>query len=123
MALVSQTCKSYAQKHKDSDPITDFWLLYNGNLFQLSAKLAPYLQKTAEVNVYNYLASLRLAPSNNEITMFLNKPQVQSALHVKKMEYEMLNNNVYMYLYDDLYKTVKPCLEELLEHYAVMCFK
>ncbi|XP_026742974.1 probable serine carboxypeptidase CPVL [Trichoplusia ni] len=89
---------------------------------KLSEKMAPYLQKTAEVNVYNYLASLKLAPPNNEITIFLNKPQVQSALHVKKMEYKMLNNNVYMYLYDDLYKTVKPWLEELLEHYAVMCY-
>lgn len=53
----------------------------------------------------------------------MNKQEIQSLLHVKNIDYIDCNFDVYHNLRYDIYDTVKPWLEELLEHYGVMCYK
>lgn len=74
------------------------------------------------IDVYNYLND-GTDLTNVSCIRFLNRPEVQSALHVKKMRYNLVNDNVSKALKGDMYVTIKPWLEELLEYYGVMCYR
>nr|XP_049704556.1 probable serine carboxypeptidase CPVL isoform X1 [Helicoverpa armigera] len=74
----------------------------------------------SHVYEYNYLPE---ASNSKELFVsFLNKAEVQSALHVKKMEYVNISSIVNQNLKNDMYDSVIHWLEELLENYGVMCY-
>lgn len=54
---------------------------------------------------------------------FLNRPDVQRAIHVKTMQYSYFNPVVERELKKETYHTSKLWLEVLLEHYGVLCYK
>ncbi|KAF9822444.1 hypothetical protein SFRURICE_003444 [Spodoptera frugiperda] len=53
---------------------------------------------------------------------FLNRPDVQRAIHVKTMQYSYFNPVVERELKKETYHTSKLWLEVLLEHYGVLCY-
>ncbi|XP_050551597.1 probable serine carboxypeptidase CPVL [Spodoptera frugiperda] len=53
---------------------------------------------------------------------FLNRPDVQRAIHVKTMQYSYFNPVVERELKKETYQTSKLWLEVLLEHYGVLCY-
>ncbi|XP_075982901.1 putative serine carboxypeptidase CPVL [Anticarsia gemmatalis] len=70
-------------------------------------------------NYYNYVSD---STPREEFVNFLNRREIQYALHTKAGPYNASNDEVYFYLVNDFYDTVKPWLEELVEHYGVMCY-
>lgn len=60
---------------------------------------------------------------SSEHVKFLNKPDIQDALHAKRLEYVTCSRAPYKYLRNDMYKSTKPWLEELLDNYGVMCYR
>ncbi|CAD0203977.1 unnamed protein product [Chrysodeixis includens] len=107
--------------HQMEEEARKQWEEGNFELYsEITGQLFPYFEKTARVPPYNYLSDGE--NSSESLVSFLNKPEIQRALHVKKKKYVTINNEVYKNLYDDMYDTVKPWLEELLEHYGVMCY-
>ncbi|CAH1637819.1 unnamed protein product [Spodoptera littoralis] len=98
-----------------------YWAAGN---FDLYAKYAEEGQEKftsyVPINLYNFISETIGIP--DKYAEFLNREDVQKALHVKKMKFEPQSYNVYNNLMKDMYHTVKPWLEELLEHYGVMCY-
>lgn len=91
--------------------------------FQNAAQAYQTLKDYAIVNNYNYLKDSHENMNDEDFVRYLNMPKVQDSLHVKRIKYAIISNTVYQYLANDMYYTVKPWLEELLEHYGVMCYR
>ncbi|XP_063373245.1 vitellogenic carboxypeptidase-like [Cydia amplana] len=52
----------------------------------------------------------------------LNKPDVRQSLHVGNATFNVNNQLVYERMLPDFMNTTKPFVEELLEHYGVLCY-
>ncbi|KAJ8723839.1 hypothetical protein PYW07_007819 [Mythimna separata] len=107
--------------HAMEEQARQYWDEGNFDDYDLAARYAYETFGTyAPTSPYNFLHDI--SQTDIQFEEFLNRPDVQDALHVKKMEFQEFNNNVSLHLDHDLYDTVKPWLEELLEHYGVMCY-
>ncbi|CAB3249290.1 unnamed protein product [Arctia plantaginis] len=115
--------KQAAKVHQFEEDSRNCWNKRNMSCFTYNADRAyTTLIYNAPVSQYNYLKDASNKINVTPFSDFLNKAQIQDLLHVKKMKYYPLNYVVYGNLYSDFYLTVKPWLEELLEHYGVMCY-
>ncbi|KAJ8723844.1 hypothetical protein PYW07_007824 [Mythimna separata] len=103
------------------------WNWKNGNISaytENALKAMTMFYTIVPVNVYNYMNGEPAdfpSPVESPLETFLNKAEVQKALHVKKKFYEF-NQIVFDWLRSDEFRTVKQWLEELVEHYGVMCY-
>merc|ERR1711981_389628 len=77
--------------------------------------------KTGLAFYYNYLLSTQ-PPEFEHYPKFLQKPDVRKSIHVGNLTYDDTSIPVYEHLSDDIPKSIKPWLEELLEHYKVMVY-
>ncbi|XP_023947017.2 venom serine carboxypeptidase-like [Bicyclus anynana] len=79
-----------------------------------------FIKTHSGVSVYNYLKD----PDNSapEFEVFLSRPDVRDWLHVGNASFDYNNQLVYEKMLPDIMNTTKPWLEELLEHYGVMCY-
>ncbi|XP_045537899.1 probable serine carboxypeptidase CPVL, partial [Papilio machaon] len=59
---------------------------------------------------------------DQEIIKFLNQDKVKKVLHVGDICFDFINYGSQSKLYEEIYLSVKPWLEELLEHYGVLCY-
>ncbi|XP_075982959.1 vitellogenic carboxypeptidase-like [Anticarsia gemmatalis] len=111
------------QIHEIEEKARKLWDENNVSGFkELARKVLPLLQKFAPgVNFYNYIQD-GIDDIGGDYLPFLRRPEIQDALHAKRTEYHSCDEIVHAYLWDDMYKTVKPWLEELLEHYGVMSY-
>uniref|UniRef100_A0A2A4JP90 Carboxypeptidase n=1 Tax=Heliothis virescens TaxID=7102 RepID=A0A2A4JP90_HELVI len=89
---------------------------------RLAPQVFTVFSNYAPVGAYNYLPKGLKSNKNHLYISFLNKPEVQSALHVKKMQFRSYSQKVYDNLANDIYDSVVHWLEELLEDYGVMCY-
>ncbi|KAJ8714107.1 hypothetical protein PYW08_007727 [Mythimna loreyi] len=107
--------------HEIEEQARRYWDEGNFNAYRQTAPNAfKKFKSYAPVNSNNFL--LDHTENDKALEIFLNRADVQNALHVKKMEFKHNSNLVYFLLELDHYDTVKPWLEELLEHYGVMCY-
>ena len=74
--------------------------------------------KTGLQFYYNYLLSNQ-PPEFENYPKLLQKLEVRKAIHVGNLTYDDISLTVHEFLNDDIPKTIKPWLEELLEHYKV----
>ncbi|XP_039764572.1 venom serine carboxypeptidase-like isoform X2 [Pararge aegeria] len=79
-----------------------------------------YIKKNSGVSVYNYQNNPDSSVPRFEA--FLSRPDVREWLHVGNASFDYDNQLVYEKMLPDIMKTTKPWLEELLEHYGVMCY-
>lgn len=82
------------------------------------------LRRTDIENVYNIITDKLPSESYREI---FNQTNIRRALHVGNRVYHMdftkkSDGRLREYLDHDFYLSVKPWLEELVEHYGVMCY-
>lgn len=54
--------------------------------------------------------------------LFVEAPAVRAQLHVGRAAFNFNNQRVYTAMLPDIMNSTKPFLEELLEHYGVMCY-
>ncbi|CAH2045193.1 unnamed protein product, partial [Iphiclides podalirius] len=95
-----------------------------GNVYHYSgnAKKAYNILKTfAPFDDQNFLKDL---PENweTDIMVFLNQKKIKKLLHVGVIGFDLIHYKVQTKIYNEIYLTVKPWLEELLEHYGVLCY-
>ncbi|CAB3245653.1 unnamed protein product [Arctia plantaginis] len=110
--------------HQLEEDARNCWNQHDMDCFASNAKQAySTLMEQAKVNDYNYVKDSDENIEDKDYVRYLNIPKIQDSLHVKRMKYSASNDIVYEYLaQSDLYHTVKPWLEELLEYYGVMCY-
>ena len=58
----------------------------------------------------------------NDFIAFLDRPEVRKALHVGDAEFKDRANTVVFHMLSDIMNSVRPWLEQLLEHYRVLYY-
>ncbi|XP_022818109.1 probable serine carboxypeptidase CPVL [Spodoptera litura] len=81
------------------------------------------LHAFAPINLKNILVAIPQEAENvKDYEAYLNRRDVQRAMHVKRMDYSYFNPVVERELTKERYHTSKPWLEVLLDYYGVMCY-
>lgn len=81
-----------------------------------------FANKTGLDFYYNYLIGKEPQDFNYYVP-FLDQPEVRKAIHVGNLSYDGVSMTVHEYLYEDMAKSVKPWIEELLNSdYKVMIY-
>ncbi|KAE8573814.1 Putative retinoid-inducible serine carboxypeptidase [Halyomorpha halys] len=75
---------------------------------------------SGQINVYNYLQSNSFSPQG-DYSNYLQTDVVRRSIHVGSLTYND-GNKVSTHLTNDFMQSVKPWVEDLLEHYRVMFF-
>ena len=94
-------------------------MLYPFTFQEFNAILDIVENKTGLAFYYNYLLSKQPSEFDN-YPKLLQKAEVRKAIHVGNLTYDDISLVVHEYLNDDIPKSIKPWLEELLEHYKVL---
>ena len=94
-------------------------LKYSFTFQEFNAILDIVENKTGLAFYYNYLLSKQPSEFDN-YPKLLQKAEVRKAIHVGNLTYDDISLVVHEYLNDDIPKSIKPWLEELLEHYKVL---
>ncbi|XP_075982935.1 putative serine carboxypeptidase CPVL [Anticarsia gemmatalis] len=107
--------------HKIEDEARKYWEENNFSMYREKwGEAYGLLLNTTDIkNQYNYVFE-DITPL--EFNRLLNQEEIQYALHTKLGPFTDHNSDVYHNLRYDFYDTVKPWLEELVEHYGVMCY-
>ncbi|XP_068619118.1 probable serine carboxypeptidase CPVL isoform X3 [Battus philenor] len=99
-----------------------FWEEKNIYHYAGKAKMAYNILKSfAPFDDLNYLKD----DTDNrihEISNFLNQEKIKKMLHVGDITFNFIDFASQNKLYEDIYLSVRPWLEELLEHYGVLCY-
>ncbi|XP_063838437.1 vitellogenic carboxypeptidase-like isoform X2 [Ostrinia nubilalis] len=79
-----------------------------------------FIKEKSGVNIFNFNRN----PSKGapEYEAFLNRSEVQRAIHVGNVVHTFNNQTVYQSMLPDIMNTTRPFLEELLEHYGVLSY-
>ncbi|KAI5639869.1 serine carboxypeptidase domain-containing protein [Phthorimaea operculella] len=110
--------KSAADVKKHEDAARKYWKEQNIEKYNEEAEQAFYYSAVNNYYPYNYMVDFMEQKNDKLFFGFVLSPEVRKAIHVGNTRFLQF---VPM-LYGDFYLTVKPWLEELLEHYGVMCY-
>ncbi|XP_038209271.1 venom serine carboxypeptidase-like [Zerene cesonia] len=83
-------------------------------------KTLEYIKKHSGVSFYNF--NMDQGGGAPAFEAFVNRADVREAIHVGNASYHLNNQLVYQKMQPDMMNTTKPFVEELLEHYGVMCY-
>lgn len=88
---------------------------------QLFNKTLEYIKKEGGISLYNF--EKNPVTSAPEFEEFLSKKKVKNWIHVGNATFDLNNQVVYEKMLPDIMNTTKPWVEELLEHYGVLCYR
>ncbi|CAH0405030.1 unnamed protein product [Chilo suppressalis] len=80
-----------------------------------------YIKKQSGISIYNFNKDSG-GSVNSDLELFVTKPEVRSWIHVGSVPFDLNNQYVYTKMLPDFMNSTKPFIEELLEHYGVMCY-
>ncbi|XP_013135507.1 PREDICTED: vitellogenic carboxypeptidase-like isoform X2 [Papilio polytes] len=112
-----------AAKIKEAEDMARmYWEEQNIYDYAGKAKMAYNLLKTfAPFDDLNYLKD-DTEHWELEISKYLNQDKVKKILHVGDIGFDFINYGSQSKLYEEIYLSVIPWLEELVEHYGVLCY-
>ncbi|XP_049887362.1 vitellogenic carboxypeptidase-like isoform X2 [Pectinophora gossypiella] len=79
-----------------------------------------FIKKMTDVSIYNFEHDPSVIQSTLE--EFVKQPEIKELIHAGNGSFHLNNQLVYQKMLPDIMNTTKPLVEELLEHYGVMCY-
>ncbi|GLG97065.1 Venom serine carboxypeptidase [Gryllus bimaculatus] len=109
--------RKYIQEKRWDDAFNVFDRLLNGDMYQYGSL---FYNATGFTFYFNYLHSKELTVGG-DMGKYIQQPQVRHAIHVGNAVFHT-DNIVEMNLKSDVMQSVKPWVEEILEHYRVLIY-
>lgn len=82
-----------------------------------------FIKKHTLVSVYNFIEDPTPVNKAPEFEAFINQPKIRKLLGAGNVPFDMNNQRVYEKMLPDIMNSTQPFLEELLEHYPVLCYQ